>query len=43
MVSKCALLEGHKECVQDFGEENVFEKSTWKNKEINIYQNKGQG
>jgi hypothetical protein len=32
----------YKECVQDFGEENFFEKSTRKNKEMEIYQNKGQ-
>ena len=44
MVSKCALLEGYKECVQDFDEENIFEKSAWKNNETEIlYQNKEQG
>jgi hypothetical protein len=43
MVSKCAILEGYKECVQDFGEEYIFEKSTWKNKEMKIYQNKELG
>jgi len=44
MVSKCVLVEGYKECVQDFGEENILEKSSWKNKEMEIlYQNRGQG
>jgi hypothetical protein len=44
MISKCTLVEGYQECVQDFGEERIFEKSSWKNKEMEIlYQYKGQG